>query len=565
MYEIYSKATSVFVYLGRQADGSEHIPELLQRIEGAHVANGVDNWDKWNNARLVALDLPPNDDAVWVSLMKCYRRPWFTRVSVIQEAIAAKKLEIACGVWEWPAVRIVAAVDLMIRHGLPMFDSLGRSGNSSTNGGRALRQLEFMMELGLCKTSDPILGEDAPPLQISGHMDRHWTLLDVLEATKYADAADARDRVFALLNLCQDAATLGVEPDYSKDTCEIYKQVARCLVAIGQGGRLFLNARTSVSSLALPSWVPDWSAPVINWRDIVASNTLFNPDHQRSRSEPCTDINIGDNTHHSNVSVVGIGRVSIIEPTLTRARDLEPARTSSVNAGQEDGISFDASINPDSNFDSINSELPTSEDAFRLAENVMCYIHQSPHYEKFDALSIAWRTLLCDHDRSVDGGLPDSTEDQFAHFFQFALCEQSPELKKDHIDHIIQRVVQENPDLANAEVSNAVQQRLLSKVRECYDRELELANQFHGKLTSFCFTHHLVATETGYVGMAPRKTQESDFTFLIKGVKAPMMARFVEGRSFQLIGPAYFYGFMKQGSGFAAELEKRKPVEIVLV
>lgn len=66
MYHLYSKADRVLAYLRHETDGSEHIPELLNRIQKAHFKKEDDEdiGDKlfiplWKEVDLVGLGLPP--------------------------------------------------------------------------------------------------------------------------------------------------------------------------------------------------------------------------------------------------------------------------------------------------------------------------------------------------------------------------------------------------------------------------------------------------------------------------------------------------------------------------
>ncbi|KAF2804927.1 heterokaryon incompatibility, partial [Mytilinidion resinicola] len=102
MYDIFSTAKKVVAYLGHEADGSERIPELLARICAAHELTLNDANLKKMHCMPWALSpcgLPTSEDASWEVLRKFLSRPWFFRVWILQEALAARKMDIMCGTW----------------------------------------------------------------------------------------------------------------------------------------------------------------------------------------------------------------------------------------------------------------------------------------------------------------------------------------------------------------------------------------------------------------------------------------------------------------------------------
>jgi hypothetical protein len=81
MYRLYSKADRVLAYLRYETDGSEHIPELFNRIQEAHFKEEDDEdigyklfIPLWKEDDLVGLGLPPADDEAWVALKKSITR-----------------------------------------------------------------------------------------------------------------------------------------------------------------------------------------------------------------------------------------------------------------------------------------------------------------------------------------------------------------------------------------------------------------------------------------------------------------------------------------------------------
>jgi hypothetical protein len=252
MYRLYSKAERVIAYLGDEADGSEHIPEFLAQIEKAHFKDAESKQssrpnfiDPWTQADWVRLGLPSINDEAWMTLRKFISRPWFVRVWIMQEALAAKELSVICGLWMSPAPNIFQTLRIASARRLPFTLRLSEISSMNTHPvSYGVAQFNLLMEMGLC--------------EIICEKDDSWSLIDILERSRHASCTDPRDRVFALLNISNDKPPLGLQPDYTGTVSDTYKKTARALVAIGQGHRLLRNAWMSDSQLELPSWVPDW-------------------------------------------------------------------------------------------------------------------------------------------------------------------------------------------------------------------------------------------------------------------------------------------------------------------
>jgi hypothetical protein len=82
MDHIYSKATRTYIWLGEEGDGSDLAMHL--------VAN-------CSNEMMAAFD---PEAAEWQSLYRLLRRPWWTRLWIIQEAVLSRQAIVKCGAME---------------------------------------------------------------------------------------------------------------------------------------------------------------------------------------------------------------------------------------------------------------------------------------------------------------------------------------------------------------------------------------------------------------------------------------------------------------------------------
>lgn len=152
--------------------------------------------------------------------------PWFTRMWVIQEAIAKHN-----------SYSILLHQDLL--HGRDMFklrNSVDKYGDN--------RRFSPLESVGM------------GPGDI---------LLDNLDRFERKDCSDPVDRVYALLSISADANSF--EVDYSKDMFDVYTAVARHYVASGLIGKILDRAvikGAPNTNNGLPSWVPDWSNTLNN-------------------------------------------------------------------------------------------------------------------------------------------------------------------------------------------------------------------------------------------------------------------------------------------------------------
>jgi len=154
MHKIFSTAKTVVAYLGHEADGSEHIPGLLKRIcLAANLATGDDKLKKLHCTEwaLSPLGLPPARDLLWEALRKFLSRPWFFRVWIIQEALAARKLDIMCGSWLASADFVFSAIIAAIGHRFPITSfRLDLKMPWEQPNIRGCSEVTLMHELGIC-------------------------------------------------------------------------------------------------------------------------------------------------------------------------------------------------------------------------------------------------------------------------------------------------------------------------------------------------------------------------------------------------------------------------------
>lgn len=83
-------------------------------------------------------------------------------------------------------------------------------------------------------------------------------LLSLLRYFGHRKASDNRDRVYALLGLCNESAT--IEPNYYLDETEVYTAAVVAIIKSSRSLSIMFGDHSRKNSQHLPSWVPDWGA-----------------------------------------------------------------------------------------------------------------------------------------------------------------------------------------------------------------------------------------------------------------------------------------------------------------
>lgn len=260
-------------------------------------------------------------------------------------------------------------------------------------------------------------------------------LIDIVEGARRARAGDPRDKVYAMLNICPSSHNLGIEPDYALEIPAVHKLLAQRIVAAGQGHRLLLNCGVLGSALDLLSWVPDWSIENIPYNSVIAPWAAHGPhQHVESRTSEST-IRLGKDSNELLVTVTGLGTVAYVEPLYTYERDPQyyvgtqlSSNDSNPNTVAGGSPVPDNPVNASANSlrttcSGSNSDSDLSWNRypklFRLYATAFHLISESPVYKYTDHIRVVWKTLLCNHAGSLEGGQPDEYHDYAQSYYEF--------------------------------------------------------------------------------------------------------------------------------------------------
>jgi len=260
MGEIYHRATRVVIDVGESSPTSDDAIDFISRRRS------------FDNPRELEQSMPL--EMSWGLKMRdavdeFYKRPWFSRVWVLQEAFMAREgTVLLCGNNEvsWSLFRPFKA----------WVDS--RPAREAENW-----HVQFPSEGNVPQVLSILEGSDVQPGEERRRLfDDAEKLLGTLSRVRGCLATDARDKVFSLLSMVNftqtgnDGRIEGFKADYNKSTAQVYTEMAAYL--LGSTGLSVLScANKGRSKIAdLPSWVPDWSVPY-NPKWLIGPNEAYLP------------------------------------------------------------------------------------------------------------------------------------------------------------------------------------------------------------------------------------------------------------------------------------------------
>lgn len=172
-------------------------------------------------------------------------------------------------------------VTFEIIHGFGSNDSDGRK-NLCTES----KLLELVRSAGVtrknrvvCATSN---GEGTGGIMT---IDRPLSLIEALSAFRNCGSTDPRDKVFAYLGIC--TGDHEIIPDYSMSAQEVFLETTKSILASTESLAILSQVQDSsqTSTQKLPSWVPDFAAPLGKVALTAGMSTSFNASGQKREAQ----------------------------------------------------------------------------------------------------------------------------------------------------------------------------------------------------------------------------------------------------------------------------------------
>jgi len=246
MNDVYNYAREVLVCLGDDVDGGAK--DVAAVITG--TAEVISKYDSIRSMPILPADDLVYHDSRWKSVAAMLQLPWFTRAWVIQEVGLAKNPRILYGKAEF-SYRDLIKVGNWITRCAPNL--------------QARASLSFYAIHLDWENWGPDWRKDAT------YPDEDF--FQLLNHSRWLGCSDHRDKIYAFLGhplaRSYPGPGLVVQPDYTKDPCEVYLDLAIQLVR-RHGLRVLSATEHDDQTLweDVPSWVPFWSP--VEW----VSNSL---------------------------------------------------------------------------------------------------------------------------------------------------------------------------------------------------------------------------------------------------------------------------------------------------
>ncbi|KAI1455534.1 HET-domain-containing protein [Annulohypoxylon moriforme] len=215
MKRIFSTASSVIIWLG---DAEGCIRDTLEMILQCNWSRGKKNLFNYSKEALQGL-------------VELFTRPWWKRIWIIQEVVAARELVILLGDTIFPWMMLV-------------------------NLCRAIQVAEFLLH----PMASMIRSCGYQKFTVLDHFRRSKTmpLVRFVHCTQDYQATDSRDKLYALLGMASDVTPDDIIPDYTKPVQEVFLDLVRFMVTNRYDLDIISSGRLSISDSTAPTWLPDW-------------------------------------------------------------------------------------------------------------------------------------------------------------------------------------------------------------------------------------------------------------------------------------------------------------------
>lgn len=266
MDKIYSKATTVIVWLGR--DGRDSIAALQIQKNFAGPIYALATAGELSRADLESHS--PDDMSIygefglaitypqtWFLWTQFFRRSWFYRRWTLQETALARHIDVLCGDQQFDWYKLKFLVDYFNISGWKTYLQrfISRTENQPS---KALMSRMFVESV----SSDP---EDWKNkcFMCYGAFNSGTVLTELLYRSSMLQCSDPRDIIYAILgileNMPQSQDTFNISVDYNIDAAELFSGVTKfCLEKVPDLAILSLVRYDSPRLISnLPSWVPD--------------------------------------------------------------------------------------------------------------------------------------------------------------------------------------------------------------------------------------------------------------------------------------------------------------------
>lgn len=509
MLEIFSRSTRTLIWLGAQTSFALHAAwSLVDRLAFLHesekdeqgvasVSSGI-----YSDSSHAGFGLPPWGDDAWAEFRVLLGASWFSRIWVVQEVVHS-------------------TLDPFLVHGEGLLYPWHTLGLAAA----------WLRRKGYLRLSN--MPEQLRNINTMSHLRRaavKWPLGALLSITQVKfRATDQRDKVYALLGIsseCSESIPDILKPDYTQDTAQLYRTVARFILQRG-GATLAITTRARGTSGSLtrkqrqhdmqgmPSWTPDWSDFKVFNNGIRTSLAWV---HYLGGELP----HLGYPKHFLASAGLGV-RVYEYEnqdPAILRLGGIVCSRVAMAKKFPHNGSS--------------NQEFGQM-----LAENLACMWHASAFQLQRVQDAEGWlrrliQTTTADQHQLTERSREQGFRDGVA-FFLDLLGSYDSESKSDGAGLRISFPER----IFHGEDERLGLMQLLHRIADGGN-----AKHYIVLARNYCFNRSFILTGCGMMGLGPSDTRETDCVSVMLGGGVPYIIR-RSGVYWVFVGEAYVEGLMK--------------------
>lgn len=502
MKSIYQQASEVIADVGDWTKEPGLAFQLASKIIGVFL--DLDSSVIISESDYEKYDLPPSHDKAWKAWTSFLGRPWFRRVWVIQEFALASNVRMLCGETFFPWESLYFTMAQLIHHGM------GENQRSVFDG--------YDQRMAASRGCLGIMNLERVRRAVEENKSRK--LLTLLQESRICEASDARDKIYSLLGLSEDANELSIHIKYSEPVSHLFERIARILILTDDGVGILYEAGGYKKLQGLPSWTPDWTC--------------------RKQESSLGDL------RKSNDDLIyqASGNASF------KAHFMEDRKKLIVTGCMIDkirtvGTAFFRGIEDSHVTDQIiwDKMRAFEEEANGLTSNATTY----PSGESvFDAY---WRTLIGNNThRETDGEAPLEYGESFAALLRVQQIYEESECLPQPNSH----------SFASSLASESETQEFSRLEHKARPYRLSQQVMLNGR--RFC------VTKKGYFGMLTQNADKGDHVCIIMGSTVPFMVREIEvaqslSTSYSIVGEGYIHGIM---NGEALTMEGFEVTDIIL-
>ncbi|WQF85899.1 Putative heterokaryon incompatibility [Colletotrichum destructivum] len=536
MGRVYAGAGRTRVWLGESTQMDVHAVQTMfaisdvfddlfvkRKVVGDDSTMQEVQWHFHNTADTSSLD--------WGLLADLLDRAWFKRTWIIQEVVNSRDISVHLGSMEFPWDLMAQIITTLSAFKLQTLISECK----------AFKAIGYMEHLRTARAD----GSGSPP---------PTDLLTMLEELRDFKATIPSDKIYGILGLARYEDDFVV--DYAQSPEEVFTGFA---VKQLQSGSLHILAHCVDSSkpttLALPSWVPDWSRP--GWTEPFRIRGL--KASASGKAKPSIIIN-------ESTGVLRIkGRILDVVAEIETARQIpNPNQRGPLDGGIEDvdfpemaqyggptmdGEHLQGDDGDDGDGDSKMKKKPVNDAEYRLRKTME---RMGEHAEKWyrSLVDVAfpdkkatprlwenlWRTLMCDRTRDNDRPGDECAAGMDVYYTSVL------EPRKG-----IARILQDRTD------HRVASHGLAPRDGEAYYmREKVAAETFIGAHTKWTYNRRFFRSGDGRFGWAVDGTGPGDSVVVFYGCDYPFILRDTGRGSFRIIGDCYIHGLM-DGEGMESK------------